>query len=859
MKQARLAILASGLVLCLFAMYWLSNDVLSRLRTLNEAQSDSAQWTLYQIQADHTLFELALVEAIASDDGHLRETRERFDLFYSRVNILQQSPMYQSFKSDPDYGSALMNTQRFLDDTVVLIDGDDEKLKAALPKIANELRSISGDVRSLTLQGLHKFTAIADYSRNKIFETMRLLALTTIVLIGVLLLLSFYMMRLYNRSENAAKEQRSMVKQLETFMSTSLDAIVVANQQGQVLHYNGAAEKIFGYTEVEAIGRTIEELMVPEKHVVAHRNGMRRFNEKGERRLVDQGLVQIEAKRKSGQLFPAELSIAQIERPDGIYFISYIRDITERTKTDAELIRARDLALIGEKTKAEFLAVMSHEMRTPLNGLMGSVTLLQDQRLNVKQRKLVQNIAIAGDAVLQHIEDVIDITSFDSNSLDLHKTEFDLKETLETLISGYGIMAAERGNSVSLDWQLDAETCVVGDRARIRQIISKLLNNAVKFTTKGDITISVQATRQTVLQRHVLIKVRDTGIGIPRANLRNIFNDFVIGDAAYSRTHQGIGLGLSLAKRLTQALGGKIGVESEEGVGSTFWVSVPLGRVNAEETSSTKHKVVQPAFGKSILIAEDNQINRDILRELLEAAGHRVTEAADGQQAINYATHEKFDLILMDISMPKADGTTATREIRASKTGSFQTPIIAVTAHNLPSEIVSFREAGMDDVIIKPINRAHLLDKVNQYAGKVAQGDQSNIVKVDFNKSKGDMTIINTEYLMSLFEDLGNEQLHTLIKKFIHQTDESVVQMLANDGRNMPLDELVSELHKLAGSAGAMGATQLHRKLSELQTAGKQGNEVYVRDGLASLNNIWRASKAELEGLITTDKSNKRV
>ena len=337
----------------------------------------------------------------------------------------------------------------------------------------------------------------------------------------------------------------------------------------------------------------------------------------------------------------------------------------------------------------------------------------------------------------------------------------------------------------------------------------------------------------------------DTGIGIADADLERIFGDFETLDGTYGRSNTGTGLGLGISRRLTQAMGGEIGVDSIEGEGSIFWVRLPLQRATAPAASEQDAPHTANSTPLDVLIVEDNQINRVVLRDMLRASGHRVTEALNGEEGVHLAQSRRFDAILMDISMPVMDGVQATRLIRDGQGPSAQVPIFAVTAHALPDEIRAFRDAGMTDTIGKPIERAQMLIKLAQHCVDKADLDKPGTTPpAQAPQTSAETGPIDQARLRELMQDLGAEAAEQLLHRFIRETDTTLDDI--GKGAPAPVLDLVPRLHKIAGSAAVLGASALHARLGQLEALGKSGKEEAFHEGLAELAPIWADTRQKM-------------
>ena len=387
------------------------------------------------------------------------------------------------------------------------------------------------------------------------------------------------------------------------------------------------------------------------------------------------------------------------------------RDITDKIAREQELIEARDLAARANEAKSAFLASMSHEIRTPMNGILGMTELALEMDLGDTQREYIEAAHESAMSLLAIINDILDFSKIEAGRLDLEAVAFDPRELLNGAIRILAHRAGEQDLELLLDIPPDLPDLVVGDPVRLRQVLLNLLGNAVKFTQRGEIVLSARrepASGEDEIQ--LLFCVRDTGIGIAPEQVEAIFDSFSQADNTITRRFGGTGLGLAISRRLVEAMGGKIWVESELGRGSAFRFTVrleaPPARIQVSE--DPQYDVAAPgpaAEGNNlrVLVAEDDPVNRKIVQIMLARAGHQCVLAGNGREALEHWRTGAFDLILMDINMPEMGGIDATRHIRERErnTGS-HIPIVALTANALVQDRQIFLDAGMDGYVSKP-------------------------------------------------------------------------------------------------------------------------------------------------------------
>ena len=826
-----------ALILIVFAILTLASKVWNDVRNLETAKTDNMQWTLSQLEVDYLNLRVEQERVIASPNQSLKKLRDRFDIFYSRVSTFRQSSIYGIVNNDPQTKEALGNIWKFLESSLVLVDGTDRTLVGQINTFSDQTKSIGNNVRTLSLMGVELVSSASDKQREDVSRTLFLIALLSIILIAAVLSLLWVFWRQYRRMKTHTNDTQIASSRLNAVVTSSLDAVIVIDRSAKILEFNSAAEQIFEYSKAEAVGGDLAEMIVPEHLRQAHNEGMQRYLDTGEKKVVGKGRVQLEARKKSGKIFPVELSISSAESHEGEVFVAFLRDISNRVARQEELTQARDDALAGEKAKAELLAVMSHEMRTPLNGMLGTLELMQDTHLSERQEQYLDIIDTSGKLLLHHVNDVLDISRLDSGKFETNLNKFDICKLMKQICDSQRSNAEAKANKLTSNFEAIEGQIVIGDDVRLRQILLNILGNSIKFTRNGQ--ISVEAERMG--NDFVEIRISDTGIGIHEADLEKIFEDFVTLDTSYGRTAVGTGLGLGITRRMIEAMDGSIGVESVKDEGSLFWIKLPLPEAQSDDVfENTSVALAQPAIpAQHILVVEDNRINRFVVREMLEKDGHSVFEANDGDEGVAICEHIKFDTILMDISMPRLDGVSATRAIRKSSGPSAKSPIIALTAHALPEEIIKFNEAGMNDTLIKPISRV-LLRKALRLA--VSTEEMAEIkVQDDPVQQPVDHTILN-----ELQDALGGEKFTGLLNQFVDEAETELTWITSKKNAKVNNAKFVARVHKLAGSASLFGAGQLHSLLLQIETICKSDDDKALNNIVRQLDHVWEETKASL-------------
>jgi signal transduction histidine kinase/ligand-binding sensor domain-containing protein/DNA-binding NarL/FixJ family response regulator len=526
------------------------------------------------------------------------------------------------------------------------------------------------------------------------------------------------------------------------------------------------------------------------------------------------------------------------------YALNLEKEVVHRRQTEKELARAYQL-------KSEFMANMSHEIRTPMNAVIGLTSLLLDTELTSEQRQYVETVNSSASSLLELINEILDFSKIEAGMLELEAADFDLQAMVEETCRALKPRADAKGLELRLTIAPGLPEVLRGDQGRLRQILSNLLENAIKFTSEGWISLQVAVEKEDGPETEIRFEVEDTGIGIPEDKKRTVFQAFAQADGSTTRSFGGTGLGLAIAKELCQLSGGRIGLESEEGKGSKLWFTVRLTRPSgelpapaaaAEESAESR---LPSGFGKlsreiRVLIAEDDLINQRVMIGTLNKMGFQADVVSNGLEAIRAVGSGSYDVVLMDVQMPEMDGLEAARQIRSPQhtPASRSVPIIAVTAFPVSEYRERCLDAGMDDFLTKPIHPAALTAAISRWITPSVWASRE--ARRAVQERKAPQVVFDHG---GLLERLGYDQglVRDLIEVFFGEVPGQLaaIEAAAGDGNIERVQQLA---HKLKGAAGSFGAPILQAVAIEIgKTAKGQSSRPY--------SDLVEQARTELEKL----------
>jgi PAS domain S-box-containing protein len=524
-----------------------------------------------------------------------------------------------------------------------------------------------------------------------------------------------------DRADAALREKE---RRFRALIEHGSDGIAVVGLDGTIRYQSPSVERILGLRPEAVVGRHASELAYDEAERARLEDCLGRLARNG-------GIERIETRcrRRDGSAADIEVIARRVRDDAGEdVIIVNARDVTERARAQAEiarytqeleaqtieLARMRDQALASTRAKSEFLANMSHEIRTPLNGVIGMTDLLLDGEHTAEQEEGLRMVQRCGTHLLNVINDILDFSRIEARQLAVECVEFDLRRLVEEAAGMVAPHAEQKRLALACIVADDLDDRVCGDPARLRQVLVNLLGNAVKFTERGVVTLEAATVRATPTRVAVRLVVRDTGIGIPPDRLAAIFESFTQADGSTTRKYGGTGLGLTISRQLVELMGGRMGVESTVGRGSTFWVELGLARAQQAGRSAGSPAPAARPFGEDashaprVLLVEDDPLHQAVARTMFQRLGCRVDVVASGRDAVAALERALYDVVFIDVQTPVVDAFAATAEIRRREAGGRRVAIVAMTAHAVAGDRERCLAAGMDDHVSKPLSAGAL-------------------------------------------------------------------------------------------------------------------------------------------------------
>ncbi len=671
----------------------------------------------------------------------------------------------------------------------------------ALIQIQREMTNLAAD------------EARADYDRTRVLMiTLGALAVLAAGLVAVTV------MRRTARLAAATERERT---KFQTLFETNTDGIVILDRHG-FTDCNPATLLMFHMNRVEDFLKRRPEDLGIENQPCGTSSVL--LAERHIREAVESGhaFFQWTARRPDGSTFPAEIALHAMNMGGEPVIQAIMRDVSAQKETEAAIEAARDAALAANQMKSQFVANVSHEVRTPMNGILGMTQLLLGSDLTPRQRDYAASISRSAEALMGVINDLLDFSKIEAGHLTVESIDFSLDTLLKDVIELYVPRADAKNLALRLERGRNGDNSmpewVRGDPLRVRQILLNLLDNAIKFTPSGEVRLSVFTSPEQPNQINFTIK--DSGIGMSEETQSRIFRAFSQADGSISRKYGGTGLGLSICRQLAELMGGELTLQSAPGQGSTFELRLPLPYSQQIAHPADGVEVAEaPVFpGVRVLVAEDNLINQKLICFMLEAVGATALVAGDGKVAFDLLADTAVDLVLMDCQMPEWDGLTATRAIRERelKQGRAHLPIIALTANAMPGYDEVCRQAGMDDYLTKPMKEEELASALARWLpGRVGPAQaQTTITPAVAPNGTYDI-----EKLRRICRN-DERQVNEMLRLFISSTESLLADLaLAIEGREAT--RTARQAHQIKGAAAYMGAAAMTELASDTEAQAK--------------------------------------
>jgi PAS domain S-box-containing protein len=665
---------------------------------------------------------------------------------------------------DPKVRAELANRMRTTRETLSRLQGGMAGSEAELDAAARDIHRLASEYEVAELDRWGSLSSLNSELAGRM-EQMRLFVVAIVA--GFLLLMAFLGWALL-RAHRAGLSLRKAIEEVEAIQQTTLDASplgigYVDHAAERILLANQQAAAIFGYAPEELTKLPIAALHPDAAAYAAFSAAVSADLERG---LVPSREVLM--RRRTGELFWCAVSGKAIEtsgRPRRVVWTC--EDISGRKAVEMELLAAREKAEAANRAKNDFLANVSHEIRTPFTGILGVLELLARTPLADKQKHYLGMAQESTRQLLAIVNDLLDISRIEAGKLSINPIDFEARQLFDEIAQIHEAAAVRKGLSFAYRFDAEPPSELFGDPVRLRQIVDNLLGNAVKFTERGGVELRVRCAKtDAARQRRLRVEVIDSGIGIAEDKKELIFDTFTQADTTTTRHFGGTGLGLSICRNLANLMNGRIGVDSTPGSGSRFWLELELALADVTPLppSPATEPITLDLAGKRLLIADDADLNRQVMIESLADTGCELCIATNGREAVALAGSWHPHLILMDCQMPLLDGYAATREIRQRQPAGKDLPILAITAHAMTGDREKCLAAGMDDYLVKPIPRSQLFARIAFWLApeRAAANAKANGAETAYPQFDGRILLVDNdagvrEACRSLLEAMGCE------------------------------------------------------------------------------------------------------
>lgn len=797
-----------------------------RLEKLREGRTDNSGWIVSQMEVDFLKLLIALDQAVIFGAGSgvsiLPDEVERaihrdFDIFYSRVTVflatVERLPITAGLQAQlAKLDEARIQLAAKIDATPVMTAPDVD----AMLEFTSAFRPLVRDATVAAVQEVSNEDARISNQEAQLFQRFYL---QTLLLFSLLAYGSFLVSRLWRQLDARTYDASRTAAILSHAFDSTLNAVVVISDTGRLLYFNAIARDLFslqdahlGWADVQSLLRFSDQ---------SGQDADLALGEASAAALSGKGARIGYCLRAEGGPLPVELSVVSDTDVSGEnIFVYFIRDISAQVSAEQELRHAVIVAEKAAQAKGRFLATMSHEMRTPLHGLMASLALIDDAKLDPDNKALINTARGCSVRAQMQVDDVLELTKISDSVEDLQP--FAVVQVVTDIVNELRPLSRAAGNRIVLvtDGPFD-DFSILGQTMAFSRTLYNLIGNAIKFTNEGVITVKLTLTDQGTPDLRLTVEVEDTGVGIAEQDLDRIFDYFETLARTGPRPIVGSGLGLPIAKLAVSQMGGELRVASTQNVGSRFFFTIPLQQAGAHRPVMLKPdtpKMVQnPPSAKHVLVVDDNEVNVTLMCQMVRRLGHSCEFAQNGQDAVEKANAARFDVILMDFSMPVMDGPTAARRIRSDQGLSASAVIIGVTALIIP-HIQQAELRAFDTVLTKPVGMALLQETIAQ-TQPLASGMTTKVAPTPVIDAETDDP---RKAFADLSEMVGPDMARRLILAGLDDADAAVI---AIDDTTLDLDEKADVIHKAVGSTAFIGMTELSQTLSEAETLARNNRD----------------------------------
>ena len=800
----------------------------ARLEKSRVASSDNRVWSIAQFEVDYLNLELALSEltmqqgAACSRATPISDVRPliaplstAFDIFYSRIEVVAN--IVHKLDVPEDLRAKMTVLIQHRNQLADLLDNSNLCDPAQLLAFKAGVKPMGDLVRSVVLGALANFVTEASTAREQETKTTERFFAVSIVLLSIMGIAIWISILLHLRLARQVSEINAQNAHIRLVHEASMTAVVVTSSNGEIQMLNSAAEHLFGYTEIETKGRNIADVMTPHDRLEKHRQEMKRYHDTGEGAFVDKGIKRTTSLRHDGVEIPVEVSIRSETNVDGEkVLIAFFRDISDQLAYEKNLQEARDEAQKHATAKTMFLATMSHEMRTPLHGMLASLDLIEISDVDCKTQDLIKTARSCGLQTLHQMNDVLELTRIEE--IPERLAAFSPKRAASQIVDELRPLAKDKGNQLLLNVtgaDVDAEW--LGYPQMFVRAMYNLVGNALKFTQDGSVSIELNFEVQSGANSKLCVSVKDTGRGISPGDQARLFDLFFSADAGRMGANPGgSGLGLPIAQGAVEKMGGTIVVESQLGVGSTFSFEIPLRALVDYQTQVVQYSNTMPVLSANLrcLVVDDNHVNLDLTAQMLRRLGCHVGTSDSGETAVTSTAEQVFDIVFMDLNMPGGiSGTEATHLIRAQEIvhAAIRSPIILALTADTTATASTLAQGLFDGILHKPVQMQELKQALGQFMRCETLDTRPG------DPGMETMSELPSIVFSDLFDLIGEEHGARLLDGVLGDVEAAL------DAIHFRRADTADHLHRAIGSTAAVGLLEFSQQLRRAEDLAKTG------------------------------------